>query len=168
MLLLFVCLKQYMVRAKNGTPYCGFSDWSRLKFELISSLKSDSIGNMVYEKAPDDDFHAMLDEVNLADQGRFVEYMVLTDMRFDLSDVLHSLMEGKDDYLQYISAEEALRMYEELLLRFTKLDNVFAEVENSALLNCRLYLALLHDPLNNKEEALKYYLAIDKMKGVEN
>lgn len=168
MLLLFVCLKQYMERAKNGTPDCSFSDWSRLKFELISSLKPDSIGNMVYEKAPDDDFHAMLDEVNLADQGRFVEYMVLTDMRFDLSDVSHSLMEGKDDYLQYISAEEALRMYEELLLRFTKLDNVFAEAENSALLNCRLSLTLLHDTLNNKEEALKYYLAIDKMKGVEN
>lgn len=89
--------------------------------------------------------------------------MVLTDMRFDLADVLHSLVDGNDDYLQYISAEEAQHMYEELLLRFTKLDNVFAEAENSALLNCRLSLALLHDSLNHKEDALKYYLIVKEM-----
>ena len=163
MLLLFVCLKQYMETARDGKPGCSFSNWSRLKFELISSIKPDSIGNMVYEKAPEDDLHAMLDEVNLADQGRFVEYMVLTDMRFDLADVLHSLVDGNDDYLQYISAEEAQHMYKELLLRFTKLDNVFAEAENSALLNCRLSLALLHDSLNHKEEALEYYSAVNGM-----
>ncbi len=163
MLLLFVCLKQYMETAKDGKPACSFSDWSRLKFELITSIKPDSIGNMVYEKAPDDDLHAMLDEVNLADQGRFVEYMVLTDMRFDLADVLHSLVDGNDDYLQYISAEEAQLMYEELLLRFTKLDNVFAEAENSALLNCRLSLALLHDSLSHEKEALEYYSSIKYM-----
>ena len=163
MLLLFVYFKQYMEFAKYGMPKQSFLDWTRLKFELISSIQEDSVGIMVFEKVPDDDFHTMLDEVKLADKGRFVEYMILSDIRFDLSDVSRSLANGDDDYLQYISAEEAQHMYEELLLRFTKLDNVFAEAENSALLNCRLSLALLHDSLNHKEEALKYYSAIKRM-----
>ena len=54
-------------------------------------------------------------------------------------------------------------MYEELLKRFTKLDGLFAVAENSALLNCRLSLALLHDSLSHEKEALEYYIAVKEM-----
>ena len=163
MLLLFICLKQYIETAKNGAPASSFSEWSRIKFELITSFPPDSIAGIVYEKAPDDDLHAMLHIGDLADQAKFVEYMILTDMRFDLKDVLNSLVEGSTDYLKYLSAEEAQNMYEELLKRFTKLDGLFAVAENSALLNCRLSLALLHDSLSHEKEALEYYIAVKEM-----
>lgn len=163
MLLLFICLKQYIETAKNGTPASGFSEWSRLKFELITSFPPDSIARMVYDKIPDDDLHAMLHIGDLADQAKFVEYMILTDMRFDLKDVLNSLVDGNDDYKEYLSAEEAQHMYEELLHRFTKLEGIFAVAENSALLNCRLSLALLHDSLSHEKEALEYYVSVKEM-----
>jgi hypothetical protein len=163
MLLLFICLKQYIEAAKNGPRASSFSEWSRLKFELISSFPPDSIAELVYNKAPDDDLHAMLHIGDLADQGKFVEYMILTDMRFDLKDVLNSLVDGNENYQEYLSAEEAQHMYEELLQRFTKLDGIFAVAENSALLNCRLSLALLHDSLSHKKEALEYYTSVREM-----
>lgn len=163
MLLLFICLKQYIETVKNGHPASSFTEWSRQKFELITSFPPDSIADLVYNNAPDDDLHAMLHIGDLADQAKFVEYMVLTDMRFDLKDVLESLVDGNDDYKKYLSAEEALHMYEELLQRFTKLDGLFAEAENSALLNCRLSLALLHDTLSHENEALEYYISVKGM-----
>lgn len=163
MLLLFLCLKQYIEAAKNGPRTSSFSKWSRLKFALISSFPPDSIADMVYNKAPDDDLHAMLHIGDLADQAKFVEYMILTDMRFDLKDVLNSLVDGNEKYKEYLTAEEAQHMYEELLLRFTKLDGLFAAAENSALLNCRLSLALLHDSLSNEKEALEHFVAVKEM-----
>ena len=163
MLLLFICLKQYIEAAKNGPRASSFSEWSRLKFELISSFPPDSIADLVYNNAPDDDLHAMLHVGDLADQAKFVEYMVLTDMRFDLKDVINSLVDGNDDYKKYLSPEDARRMYGELLLRFTKMNGLFAVAENSALLNCRLSLALLYDSLSHKKEALEYYVTVKGM-----
>lgn len=163
MLLLFICLKQYMEAAQNGSPASSFSEWSRLKFELISYIEPDIIGKMVYDNAPDDDLHAMLHIGDLEDQGRFAEYMILTDMRFDMQDVYKSLLAKDGRYLEYISTEEAVQIYEELLKRFETLGDVFAEAEYSSLLSCRLSLALLHDALSHENEALEYYTSVKNM-----
>ena len=143
MLLLFICLKQYMEAAQNGNPASSFSEWSRLKFELISSIEPDTVGKMVYDNAPNDDLHAMLHIGDLEDQGRFVEYMILTDMRFDMQDVYKSLLAKDGRYLEYISTEEAVQIYKELLRRFEKLDDVFDVPENSSILICKEALEMM-------------------------
>ena len=143
MLLLFICLKQYMEAAQNGTPASSFSEWSRLKFALISSIEPDTVWKMVYNNAPDDDLHAMLHIGDLEDQGRFVEYMIVTDMRFDMQDVYKSLLAKDGRYLEYVSTEEAVQIYEELLKRFKKLDDVFDVPEISSIVICKEALEMM-------------------------
>lgn len=163
MQLLFICLKQYMEAAKGGSPKSSFSSWSMHKFELISSIKPDSIAKIVSTNAPEDDLHEMLHIGDLEDQARFVEYMIITDMRFDMSDILKSIIEQDGKYLEFMPTEKAIQIFEELLSRYERLNDIFDVPENSGRYACKQALALLHDSLKHKKEALFYYSSIEKM-----
>lgn len=163
MLLLFTCIKQYTLASKNGTQASCFTELSKYKFNLLTAIKPDAIMVMVMNKAPEDDFHCMLNLVDLCDQARFVEYMIISDLRFDMSDILRSLINQDNQYLNYLTAKETQAIYEDLMIRFEKLDNVFSVVEHTGLLACKLSLALLHDSLSQRKEALQYYTAVMQM-----
>lgn len=163
MLLLFTCIRQYTITSRNETPASCFTELSKYKFSLLTAIKPDSIMEMIMNKSPEDDFHCMLNLVELCDQARFVEYMITSDLRFDMSDILRSLINQDNQYLNYLTAKEAQAIYEDLMIRFEKLDNVFSVVEHTGLLACKLSLALLHDSLSQSKEALQYYTAVMEM-----
>ena len=68
-----------------------------------------------------------------------------------MQDVYKSLLAKDGRYLEYISTEEAVQNYEELLVRFEKLDEVFAVQENSSIATCEHAMMILNYYCDNEK-----------------
>ena len=163
MLLLFLYLRQYLQAANEGFPQSHFNESSRYKFDLISSFEPNAITIMVAQSFPEDLFHDLLDYRREVYHTRYIEKTILDNLWYDLSDISRSLINNDFSFLSYLSAEKAIRIYEEMLRRYCYYAEVGCGYNTPALLNCRLSLALLHDYLTHEKEALVYYSAVKEM-----